>query len=158
MLILSRKRQAGIGMIEALIALLIISIGLLGIAALQIVSMKQSASANWHSQAVFYNYEMVDRINANRQAFVNYAGIDTDKTYGQDCQSKSCTFANMAVADAEQWTTMVDSLPEGRGFISEPTPGVLTVSIMWNDGADSSNCTNGEADNIGMTCFAVTIQ
>ncbi len=151
------NNQSGMGMIESLIALLVISIGLLGIAALQISSLQQSSSANWHSQAVWYSYEMTDRINANRSSFAAYAGIDTDNSYNQDCQTGTCTSAAMVTADAAEWQTLVRNLPQGRGFVSQ-TGSLLTVSVMWDDGADASNCTNGEADSTDMTCFTVTIQ
>lgn len=152
------NRQSGMGMIESLIALLVISIGLLGIAALQISSLQQSSSANWHSQAVWYSYEMTDRINANRSAFAAYNNIDTADDPSQDCQTGTCTPAQMVVADAAEWKTLVSNLPQGRGFVSQTVPGLLVVSVMWDDGADTSNCTNGEADSTGMTCFSVTIQ
>ncbi|MCP4489101.1 MAG: type IV pilus modification protein PilV [Gammaproteobacteria bacterium] len=165
------NRQSGMGLIEALIALLIISIGLLGIAALQITSLQQSSSANWHSQAVWYNYEMTDRINANRSGFVDadgipdqallaaaYDDIDTNNTYTQDCQADTCTPADMVTADGQEWGTLVSNLPAGRGFVSQDVNGLITVSVMWDDGAEASNCSNGEADRDKMTCFTVTMQ
>ena len=153
-----QNRQSGMGMIESLIAVLIISIGLLGIAALQITSLQQSSSANWHSQAVWYNYEMTDRINANRSGFASYAGIDTSDSFSQDCQASACTPADLADADAQEWQTLVRRLPNGRGFVTETVPGLLTISVMWDDGADATNCINGEADSANMTCFSVTVQ
>ncbi len=150
------NRQSGMGLIEALIAMLIISIGLLGIAALQITSLQQSSSANWHSQAVWYNYEMTDRINANRAAFASYAGIDTANSYSGSC-SNGCTPAQMVRADAQEWKTLVSNLPQGRGFVTQ-NGDLVTVSVMWDDGADATNCGNGEKKKEKMTCFAVTIQ
>ncbi len=156
-LIQRNNRQSGMGLIEALIALLIISIGLLGIAALQITSLQQSSSANWHSQAVWYNYEMTDRINANRTSLASYAGIDTAGSYSQDCQAADCTSAQMVNADAQEWKNLVSNLPQGRGFVSQ-NGDLVTVSVMWDDGTDTTNCTNGEADSANMTCFTVTMQ
>ncbi len=157
--------QAGMSLIESLIALLVISIGLLGIAALQISSLQQSSSANWHSQAVWYNYEMTDRINTNRAGFANqaalaaaYNDIDTNDSYSQDCQAGPCTAAQMVQADAQEWQTLVQNLPQGRGFVNQTATGLLVVSVMWNDGAAQTNCTNGEDGSANMTCFAVTMQ
>ncbi len=151
------NRQSGMGLIEALIALLIISIGLLGIAALQITSLQQSSSANWHSQAVWYNYEMTDRINANRASIANYGGINPSTSYSQDCQSVVCTPAQMVNADAQEWQDLVSNLPQGKGFVREKD-GLITVSVMWDDGADETNCDNDEKDSANMTCFTVTMQ
>ena len=151
------KRQLGLTLIESLISLLVISIGLLGIAALQITSLKQTSSSQWHSAAGWYNYEITDRILANTAAFNQYNGIDTNNDYDMNCQASECTPAQMVVADAQEWKQMVSNLPEGRGFISSPAPNTLTVSVYWNDDSDESNCINGEPDADGKTCYTVTM-
>ena len=74
------SNQRGVSLIESMIALLVISIGLLGIAALQITSVKQNSSALQHSQSVWISYDISDRIRANFGEFANYAGIDTNNT------------------------------------------------------------------------------
>ena len=61
MLSISRQ-QHGVSLVESMIALLVISIGLLGIAALQVTSISQNSSAFHHSQAVWAAYDMSDRI------------------------------------------------------------------------------------------------
>ena len=69
----TRRRQRGLTLIESMVALLVISIGLLGIAALQLSAMQQNATALNHSQAVWINYNMADRIRANPNQFASYA-------------------------------------------------------------------------------------
>lgn len=156
MLINNTMRQQGISMIEALVSLLIISIGLLGIASLQISSIKQSSSAHWHSQAVWANYEMTDRISANStDSFANYADIDTDNDYSMDCTNNACTPADMITADAEDWKTQVSQLPDGRGIIKSNAANTLDVTVMWLDPAGNKNC--GDLDN-DRTCYTVTIR
>lgn len=146
-------------MIESLIALVIISIGLLGIAALQLTSMQQSASAHWHSQAIWYSYEMTDRISANGPNNFNlYDGIDTENNYSMDCQTNACNPGQMVTADAADWADMVTSLPGGRGVISSPAANTLQISVMWDDTSGISNCTNGEPGAANKTCYTVTIQ
>jgi len=86
-----RYQQRGVSLIESMIALLVISIGLLGIAALQITAMKQNTSALNHSQAVWIGYNIADRIRANFGEFDQYAGIDTNSSYTQDCSTSACT-------------------------------------------------------------------
>ena len=152
------KNQQGLGMIEALISLLIISIGLLGIAALQITSMQNSASANWHSMAVWYSYEMTDRISANgTNNFLLYNGIDTDNGYSMDCQALPCTADQMVEADATDWTNMVQNLPNGRGVIRADASNNLQVSVIWDDNSAENNCTNGEPAGANQSCYTVTV-
>jgi len=149
-------------MSESLVALLVISIGLLGIAALQITSLKLSSNAQWHSQAIWFNYEITDRMSANRDVNGNilndYNGIDTSNDYDQDCTAAPCSPQNLALADATEWKALVTTLPEGRGVIRSLGANAYMVTVMWNDGQDESNCTNGEPDPDGMTCFTVTVQ
>lgn len=168
----SVKMQRGLTLIEALIALLVISIGLLGIAALQLTSLKQTSNANWSSQAVWYSYEMTDRINANRSddnvSLNNYIGIDTNDDYNQDCVANPCSPADMATADAEQWKALISNLPEGRGVINAgPVPNSLEISVLWRDSvsdpsaaADTedlvTNCPDDIDDTDGMICYTVT--
>jgi type IV pilus assembly protein PilV len=156
----SDKHQNGLGLIESLIALLVISVGLLGIAALQITSMKQSSSAQFHSMAVWFNYEMTDRINANRGVFAQYTGISTTDSHTQTCNTKDspCTPAQMIEADAKIWSELVSKLPSGKGVIIQNEDKSLQVTVMWDDGADESNCTNNVPNSDEMTCYSVTIQ
>ena len=158
------KNQAGMSMIESLIALLVISIGLLGIAAMQITSLKQSSSAHWSSQAVWYSYEITDRIVANGSAFATYDGIDTNNDYDMDCGGSACTTDQMVTADASDWKEMVSNLPDGRGVISSPAANALTVSVMWRDNTvtedddiTESNCPDDLDNTEGMICYTVTV-
>ena len=149
--------QQGVTLVESMIALLVISIGLLGIASLQITAMSQNASSLNHSQAVWYAYNMSDRIRANLSVFANYDGIDTSTGYAQDCMSSVCTNAQMLTADAADWSTMIGNLPGGRGIIASTADGLL-VNVMWDDegtGATGTNC--GTDPNVDLTCYTLLV-
>ena len=154
---MAHNRQRGVSLVESMIALLVISVGLLGIAALQITSMKQNNSALQHSQAVWIGYNIADRIRANYGQFVNYAGIDTSIGYTQDCSTGSCTNAQMIVADAADWSTEVQNLPAGRGTITGNATSLL-IRVMWDDegtGATGTACGSNPA--IDLSCYTVTL-
>lgn len=144
-----------------MIALLVISIGLLGIAGLQINSIKQNSSALWHSQAVLAAQNMADRIRANQAETANYAGIDTENGYSTDCMASACNSNDMRLADATDWTTLLSSLPSGRGIISSPSGSTtqLDITVMWDDegtGATGTDCgTDPETD---LTCYTITMR
>ncbi|MFT5503555.1 MAG: type IV pilus assembly protein PilV [Gammaproteobacteria bacterium] len=152
------KYQKGVSLVESMIALLIISVGLLGIAALQITAMKQNTSALNHSRAVWITYNISDRIRANSSRFDDYTGIDTKEDYEQDCSANACNTANMILADAADWKLMVLNLPDGRGIITSPSADELNIAVMWDDegtGATGTNCgTNPEVD---LTCYSVRL-
>lgn len=154
---LKTSSQQGLTMVESLVALVVISIGLLGIAGLQLTSMKQNSSALQHSKAVWASYNMADRIRSNGIRFADYAGIDTDTPYSQDCMSSACSDTQMVVADAAEWTDKVRELPGGRGLVSGDASR-LTVTVMWDDegtGATGTDC-SGNAQ-IDLTCFSITL-
>jgi len=151
------RHQRGMSLIEALVALLVISIGLLGIATLQLTSMKENTSALNHSRAVLYAYSMSDRIRANLSEFDNYDGIDTANGYAQDCMAVVCNTIQMRIADAADWATMVANLPAGRGIITSNADGLM-VSVMWDDegtGAAGTGC--GPDTSVDLTCYSLEV-
>ena len=157
-MLITHNRQRGVSLVESMIALLVISIGLLGIAALQVTSMKQNNSAMQHSQAVWIAINISERIRANFGQFANYADIDTDKPYSQDCSSGACSMAEMIAFDAADWSTQVQRLPSGRGIITGPDANTLTIQVMWDDeGTDAIGTACGSDPAIDLTCYTVTL-
>ncbi|MBL7004168.1 MAG: type IV pilus modification protein PilV [Gammaproteobacteria bacterium] len=154
----NRATQTGMSLIEAMVALVVISVGLLGIAALQIIALQQNSSSQWHSQAVWYSYEITDRILANNAVFNSYDGVDTNNDYSQNCQVNLCSAAQMIVADATDWKDRISSLPAGRGMITSAGVDQLLITVMWDDdgtGATGTDC-SGNTDT-DLTCYSVTI-
>ena len=66
----TRHRHRGFTLIEALVALVVLSIGLLGVAALQLASLQANYGASQRTQATFLAQDIVDRMRANRDAAV----------------------------------------------------------------------------------------
>jgi len=154
---MNQSHQQGLTIIEAMAALLVISIGLLGIAGLQLTAMQQNSSALHQSKAVWAGYAMADRIRANNIRFADYSGIDTNNTYTQDCMSTSCNHDQLVTADAAEWATTVSVLPGGRGQVTS-TDDLLIVTVMWDDegtGATGTDC-SGNAQ-VDLTCYSVTL-
>ncbi len=157
-----RKQQSGVSLVESLIALLVISIGLLGIAALQITSVQQNSSAANHSQAVWMAYNMSDRIRANSNPdtnrFDDYIGIDTDNVIAQDCTATACSEAQIIDADASDWASLVSNLPAGRGLVEDNAPDGLLIKVMWNDAGTNATGTGcGPDPDVDLTCYTVVI-
>jgi type IV pilus assembly protein PilV len=149
--------QQGASLIEAMVALLVISVGLLGIATLQLTAMKQNSSSMNHSQAVWYTYNMSDRIRANLAEFDSYDGIDTNNGYSQDCKANACSAAQMRIADASAWSEMIINLPGGRGNIIRNADGLL-VTVMWDDdftGATGTGC--GPDPVVDLSCYTLAL-
>jgi type IV pilus assembly protein PilV len=107
------RKQRGISMVESLVALVVISVGMLGIAGLYLSSLQASRSAKLRSYAVELAGSISDKIRANRDAGAAY---DTSKYGGKpkvmSCDTKQCSAADIAQDDLANWIQDVkDQLP-----------------------------------------------
>ncbi|MDI3325245.1 type IV pilus modification protein PilV [Pontibacterium granulatum] len=114
----------GYTLIEVLVALLVISLGLLGMAALQITALKQNQNAYVRSQAVIAANDIMDRMRANSTAVANgnyfsdNAGYDGDSA-DTSCEGSVCTVTAMASYDLNNWKyTLQQEMPSGGGCIT----------------------------------------
>jgi len=122
------KFQSGITMIEVLVATLILSIGLLGLAGLQANSLRANHSAYIRSQAILIAGDAMDRMRGNRSATLN-------GDYNQSLTSTVPTSTTTtAQHDLNAWMTNLTSiLPSGAGGISCDTNDICSVTIQWDD-------------------------
>ena len=123
------RQQAGAGLIEVMVALVVLAIGLLGIAGLQLVSLQNNHSAALRSQAVTLGYDALDRMRANRDA-ANLGDYTTDFA---DAAPAGTTIAEQ---DLQEWKLMLAALPSGAGAISSAAAGdalLFTVTVQWDD-------------------------
>ncbi|MBF0340785.1 MAG: type IV pilus modification protein PilV [Magnetococcales bacterium] len=140
-LIDKQKSQSGFTLLEVLIALVILSVGLLGLAKMQLNSIKFTNSALLRSQAVFLAYDIFERMRANRTMAVNGAyntAFDTVVSSPPDCVSSTCSTAQMVTFDLAQWKSdLAALLPSGGGEITPIVAGgmekLFTISIRWDD-------------------------
>ncbi|MDT8386408.1 MAG: type IV pilus modification protein PilV [Thiogranum sp.] len=121
-----RSNANGFTLLEVLIALIVLSIGLLGLASLQANGLKHNHSAYLRSQAVTYAYDIIDRMRANHSSAV--AG-----NYSIAMTAGVPTGTSIPAADLAQWLTLVaGNLPAGD---AETTINgrVITVTVQWDD-------------------------
>jgi type IV pilus assembly protein PilV len=126
----SRKR--GFSLLEVLIALLIFSFGMLGLAALQSFSVKNNQSSSLRSQATVLAYMIIDNMRANRPAVVtgNYYADYAAAT----CQAADPTGGSTAARDLAVWRNEIAcALPGGQGAVHFPAANKVQVLITWND-------------------------
>jgi type IV pilus assembly protein PilV len=174
--------QGGATLLEALITLLVMSIGLLGVAALQMVGTQENASALRQSQAIWFAYDMADRMRANLDYGPpppgrntpdkwgdHYKGIDVSAgttATGQSCGAgNSCNRDQMRDFDKDQWRAQVMTLPGGQGTVVEDAAvgGRYLVRVLWDDdtpNVDASRASKGcpSDSSITKTCVEITVQ
>ena len=150
-------RQKGVGMIEVLVALLLLAVGVLGFTALQLRAVDATAEAQSRIQAMNLARDLAERIRANRTAYTAYVtqltATTQAKTASPAClqtdETNPCTTAaQMAAYDAAQVITRADNL----GFkINMPDCPVASGSatrkciyVAWGDtqAQDSTTATN----------------
>lgn len=124
--------DGGFTLVEVLVAWLVLSVGLLGVAALQLESLRSSRAALLRTQAVLLTTDMADRIRANRVPADAY-----------DCGGPCGTGAGgnaIAVADLADWHAAVAAaLPAGRAEITlaagvADAPVAYVVGVGWLEG------------------------
>ncbi|WP_092406608.1 type IV pilus modification protein PilV [Dokdonella immobilis] len=126
-----RARTRGFTLLEVLIAMLVLSFGLLGLAALQAYSVKANQSANFRSQATALANMMLDNIRSNRERLGDYY-ID-DYEDGFDCGSDPDD-SSVGAHDLSVWRIQVNcQLPEGRAAVAPISANEVAVCIRWSD-------------------------
>lgn len=126
-------RSRGFSLLEVLIALLILSVALLGIAALVSISLKADDSAYMRTQADNLAYQVLDLMHADRSDAVNGCFDSTFSAGGTALSVCGSAAANVALL---QWQQALTALPSGVGTIKTIVAnGVTTVTVVisWND-------------------------
>jgi type IV pilus assembly protein PilV len=146
----ARKPQQGATMVEVMVAILVFSVGLLGIASTQTRGLSNTQSALHRSYAAQLSYELIDIMRVNRLTVdlgdaVDgniFNGFDTEVANAfvskTDCldASKSCTASEMAQFMLLYWVSRLDeTLPEAEAEITEvdAATALYSVEIQWAD-------------------------
>ncbi|MGZ8945656.1 MAG: type IV pilus modification protein PilV [Methylococcaceae bacterium] len=134
------RHALGFTLIEVLVSMIILAIGLLGLASLQGISLKNNQDAFLFSQANALAYEMSDRIKVNRQGWVTIPIPAAACATGCDSAAASCTTTQMAAYDYCYWQ---------QSAIAKLSPNATAV-ITVSPKASSTTCT-GSASSLCLT-------
>lgn len=154
----SPQRNRGFTLLEVLIALLVLSIGLLGLAALQTVGLRSNQMATMRTLATQAAYDITDRMRSNPTA------VDAQEYVITTVQDPGDTTATgQALTDLTEWRDEVEQLPGGQSKIvrAVDADGVVThtITVHWNENRDPSvtglNCP--PVDSSDLRCVQLTI-
>jgi type IV pilus assembly protein PilV len=125
--------QRGVGLIEVLVAVLILALGLLGMAGLQSKSLRANQSSYARSQAVMLSYYMMDAMRADVTAVL---GSEYNRTFV--CNPAAVSGAKLSDNTYRDWVTDLRSaLGDETSTCGEVncdvTTRVCTVRVRWND-------------------------
>lgn len=131
-----RRAQQGVALLEVLIAFFVLSIGLLGLAGLQMKALQFNQSAFQQSQATVAVYDMLDRMRMNRSEA-------TGGSYDTSGWVNSHSSGQLADNDLSAWLTNVSgNLPDGEGSVDCDNNSVCTVQIRWTNRFNINNDPN----------------
>lgn len=142
----SQTSQRGATLIEVLVAIVILSIGLLGLAGLQATSIKSNEGAYYRSQATILSNDIIDRMRANRSAAIS-------GSYNlSELKSSHNSTSTRADKDLTEWLTQVSKLPNGKARIErDGSSRIVTVTINWDDSRGSIKKADGSSEAVDGT-------
>jgi len=129
-----RKRfMGGFTMLEMLVSLVILSVGLLGVAILQTKGQQFNHLSYLYTQASYLAYDIMDRMRANEVvAKTGSYQKQLPTEMANDCTKSTCTAAQIVDFDLYSWKTLLEkTLPGGEAQITWNSPNRYVISIKW---------------------------
>ena len=176
MLSRSKVLSRGVTLVELLVTLVILSVGVLGVAGLQVTSMQLTRDVNFRLTAVQLANDVLDRVRINRNQTYALGVGDVPPVGAVNCSSTTCTSAQLATYDLARWACSVRSqnlagetfpicttlsvagvLPLGASRIEAVSgaAGTYEVEIWWSIDGIQTLCGSRDA---GQPCQSLTLR
>lgn len=133
------QKQQAFTLVEVMVAMVIFSVGLLGLAGMQSLGLTNNQTAYLRTVAMQQSYNMSDRMRINSGvgsglAAGSYDAITGLPALGTDCLIATCTPTALAAFDHFEWNTNNDALlPQGQGTVTNVGGGQFIICVMWNE-------------------------
>ena len=154
------KRQTGVGLVEVLVALVLLSIAVLGFVALQIRAITASNEATMNVQATNIARDLAERMRMNRTGLAGYVA-NTDTT---NCATAFCSPENMAKYDFRLVSSRATDLGMSMDVLNCQGSTLVRkcIYVAWEgttatNGTGSSDCTNGAAYVPNAKCIIMEV-
>ena len=153
-----KSSQKGFSLLEILITIIVMSFGLLGMAALIIAGARGNNIAYYRSIASKQTEDIADRMRANQAGIIagSYDALTATIPTSSDCITNSCSATQIASFDHAQWNTAnAGLLPNGVGTVTGSIAAGYVITLRWTEkemgGEVDPNCPGGVATNT--RCF-----
>jgi len=142
--------ERGVGLIEVLVALLVLSLGFLVSANMQLRGMRTNQDTYHHAQAMMLITDMMDRMRNNRQGVIDgdYDNMQTGAVAKPGCADSGCDANGLADLDLFEWSANLQSLRNESAFVpmlppdagnqpavgsisSPDADGIYTLTMSW---------------------------
>lgn len=127
---LHARSMRGASLLEVLVAIVVLAIGMLGVAGMQTNALKFNHTASVRTQATYLAYEIADAMRANFQEAV-------DGRYDLALNANPPNNATIPAADLTRWrAALTERLPSGTGSIARNAINntLVTITIQWAEG------------------------
>lgn len=160
-----KSADAGFYLIEVLIGVVLISLALLGSAALIMNSMKSNQAGSLRMQAVLLAGDIAERMEANKAAvvlgsYVASTGFTPDTSL--DCRTNYCSAAELATYDLSRWKEQVTAALPSAAVTSTQTvagnPSTYQITITWTDRAWGGRTTTAQTENFSYSTTRTVTQ
>ena len=175
-----RRRETGFSLVEVMVAVMVMSVGLLGIAKMQALALSSTTTSRMRSLVALEAASLASTMRADRAYWstetaspltVNIAAgavtsNDTSLLVGTTCDS-ACTSTQIAVNDLQEWATELTSLAPGTTSVvtcTPPpaktplsTPVSCQIVISWTESLVASNAQQAAAQGASTTQTNYTI-
>lgn len=156
--------QRGFSLLEVLVALILLSVGLLGLAGLQVTSLRHNVDSLTRSQATLAADAILERVRANKANALDYA---TEFADGVATSGDEASHSALATTDLAAWKSqLADTLPGGQGQIGVAGDSCsgriancrVTVTIRWFDKSDDATGQQTDTNTSRTQQFAAQTQ
>lgn len=165
-----RNKQTGIGLLEVLVALVLLSIAILGYTAMQLKATNISLESDHNMHAVALARDLHERMRVNREGLNEFANGYTGLAAGgtlQSCRTTACTPANLAKFDFAAVQTNAEQLGMSLAVRACPSSAATAptgsaqrhcIYVAWGgttptDGNGAHDCTNGATYRTNAQCI-----
>jgi type IV pilus assembly protein PilV len=156
-----RRQQRGDTMIEILVTILVLAVGVLGVAAMQITTLKNLNSSHSASIASMLAEDFGERMRANSVgALANDYNHSAAPASVTNCVANECDPGDLAIYDMNSWWQSLNTnLPSATGQVTR-TNGTDTfvITVRWDEdrsGSQGTNCpVESEAD---LDCYQLSV-
>ena len=163
------NKPSGFTLLEVMVAMVIFSIGMLGLAGIQGIALQNNATAYMRTIAMQQSYNMSDIIRANKATdgsiAPDFSSLTTtlitepSKDCAVDNKTTNCTDSEMARYDIYHWQKKLErKLPSGKGKVTL-TGSVYEITVMWDEERTGATGTACSADpDIDLKCYTIHIE
>jgi type IV pilus assembly protein PilV len=132
------KNQHGFTMLEALLTLFVLTIGVLGVAGLQMRAMSAGGTAMQRTMVLMKSQELLERMRANTSVLASYNGAGAGVNGNCNDGVTVCTAATQASHDLFMWRQdLLAMLPSVTGTPIVVAGTTVTITVNWTDKTDA---------------------